>query len=476
MQSEMVTSIVVGALILATIGPSTLVWSLVGLLRWGAARLASHGDGERGVPAAPLLPRDVAVVIAAHNEELVIANTIASAATQVPYSNIFVASDGSSDRTVEIARAAGATVADISPNRGKAGAIVAVLAKSDLLTRFSVILLLDADTQLRSDYLATGLPLFDSPEVVAVAGRATTVISPRPSTRAGRLLTDYRERVYVSVQYLHKYGQAAKRANAVAIVPGFASMYRTSILDSIDIDAKGLSIEDYNMTFEVHAKSLGRIAFNPSCAIAETQDPVTLKEYSAQVRRWSLGFWQTVRRHGAHLGLFWAAVGAFTLEVVISSLVLLLVLPLLLATTLAWILTDLIALGDVSAALSDSILTDISPGTVLLGLLLPDLANTLIAALLSRRRPRVTALFFPLLRILDALLCLRSLVRAFIGTSDGRWHSPSRRTFDGGAPGERLDASTLPLVHPAHERHEASAREDPELAVNPGESQLHRAL
>ena len=52
-------------------------------------------------------------------------------------------------------------------------------------------------------------------------------------------------------------------------------MYRVDVLDQIDIAAPGLVIEDFNMTFEVHAKKLGRIAFRPDVAVAYTQDPDT---------------------------------------------------------------------------------------------------------------------------------------------------------------------------------------------------------
>jgi len=53
----------------------------------------------------------------------------------------------------------------------------------------------------------------------------------------GRFLVAYRSRLYAVVQLLLKYGQAARSANVVYIVPGFASMYRVDVLDQIDIAA-----------------------------------------------------------------------------------------------------------------------------------------------------------------------------------------------------------------------------------------------
>src|SRR5690606_6808837 len=320
---------------IVVVGVNTLLWVGAGLVRLAAARLGGRPRHRGGrIPR----PDEVAIVIAAHNEALVIEATIRSAARQVPVENVFVACDGCTDDTVAIARACGATALDIHPNRGKAGAIRAIVEELALADRFEVLLLLDADSQLHDDYLVSGLPAFADPEVVAVAGRATTILDPPPATVLGRILVAYRERLYLSVQYLQKFGQAARLLNAVTIVPGFASMYRTRVLADIEIDAPGLAIEDYNMTFEVHAKRLGRIAFRPDAAIALTQDPDNLRDYRQQMRRWSLGFWPPVRRHGLHAGRFWALLAISIAELVTSSVFMVLVVPIVLVSVAAAVL------------------------------------------------------------------------------------------------------------------------------------------
>src|SRR5690606_8137158 len=162
-----------------------LLWVGAGLVRRAAARLGGRPRHRGGrIPR----PDEVAIVIAAHNEALVIEATIRSAARQVPVENVFVACDGCTDDTVAIARACGATALDIHPNRGKAGAIRAIVEELALADRFEVLLLLDADSQLHDDYLVSGLPAFADPEVVAVAGRATTILDPPPATVLGRIL------------------------------------------------------------------------------------------------------------------------------------------------------------------------------------------------------------------------------------------------------------------------------------------------
>jgi biofilm PGA synthesis N-glycosyltransferase PgaC len=194
----MLTFVVALVLVL---GVNTILWTTVGATRVVSARIHRVGaDGRgrralrRGLPAPvprgyrPPTTADVAVLVAAHNEELVIERTIRSAAEHLPPEQILVVSDGSSDRTVEIARAAGAQVYDLHPNRGKAGAIAAAIEHFSIPERFEVMMLLDADTHLSTDYFTTGLPEFSAPDVVAVAGRATTILEPRAPTFFGRLL------------------------------------------------------------------------------------------------------------------------------------------------------------------------------------------------------------------------------------------------------------------------------------------------
>ena len=430
-------------LFILVFGISSTVWATAGLLRLVALRrrfvAGKHrlvklrnkvllaGPGEpRLDPPTRLRPAQVAVLIAAHNEEDGITATVEAAHTQVPVGNVFVISDASSDATAARARAAGAQVLDLSVNRGKAGALTAGIAHFDL-DAFDVTMFLDADTIPASDYMETGLPLFDDPGVVAVAGSAGTMWPSREIGVLGRLLIAYRQRTYVLWQTLVKYGQASKWANSVSIVPGFASMYRTRVLPKIDIPAANLVIEDFNMTFEVHALKLGRIAFQPGAARAFTQDPSRLPDYTKQVRRWTLGFWQTVSRHRLQRGVFWGALAIFIVELVVSSVMIGLVLPVLLLADVAHLVAA--GAGEHLGWLADA--AHIIPlRYVLIGVVLPDYLMTLIVAGYERRVRYIwLGLFFPVLRWLDGVLCLRSLVASRFSKSNGVWKSPTRRAL-----------------------------------------------
>jgi len=410
----MLSTVITVALVL---GVSTLAWALVGLLRWSRPSTADDGHA----PGADA----VRIVIAARNEELVLGATLDAALALVPPEQIHVISDGSTDATAAIANAAEVRLLERPVNGGKAVALAHGIRHFGLDRPGLIVLLLDADTLLAEDYLRTGLPLFADDGVAAVAGYASSARDGSGGTLLGRLLLGYRQRTYSAMQLLHKYGQAARHANAVSIVPGFASMYRGEVVAQIDIDAPGLSIEDFNMTFEVHAKRLGRIAFVPGAAHAVTQDPDTLRGYAKQVFRWGLGYWQTLRRHRPTPTLFWAAIGLASFELIVTNLLLVVLTPL---AAVAGAATGLAALG-IDPGGSMSAVAQLLPfGALLLGVLAADLALTVFAAIVSRRAELLLlAPFFPVVRLVDAVMGLRAMVAALRQPSDGAWRSPDRR-------------------------------------------------
>ena len=140
-----------------------------------------------------------------------------------------------------------------------------------------------------------------------------------------------------------KFGQTWLRSNATPIVPGFASLYRTDVLPLIEMNPPGLVIEDFNMTFEVYQKRLGKVGFTLQ-AVAVTQDPDNLADYVRQTKRWAVGLWQTVRRHPPRANLFTVMLTLLLIELVTSSILffllplalLVLLLPDLVGDALAW--------------------------------------------------------------------------------------------------------------------------------------------
>jgi len=374
--------------------------------------------------AQTMTVRDVAVLIAAHNEELVIDQTLAAIMELVPLASVHVVSDGSTDRTAQVARRTGANVIETKENLGKAGALQEAIQRFGLLDRFRAVMLLDADTRVQPGYFDAALPIFDTPDVVAVAGCVKTD-THRKLSPVGNLLVGHRQRIYAIGQRVLKYGQTTRRFNATPIVPGFASIYRSQVLPRIDMNPPGLAIEDFNMTFEVYQKRLGKVGFTLS-AVAVTQDPDNLHDYVRQTKRWALGLWQTVRRHPPRANLFTAMVALLLLETVTSSLMFL-VLPLLLVVFGVPELVGGAQYWPWFAPVYTAVTTHVPLSTVFFGIAVPDYALTVVVALLERRpRLLLCGFFFPALRLVDAAIGIYAIPMAWLSRSNGRWKSPTR--------------------------------------------------
>ncbi|MCX6796193.1 MAG: glycosyltransferase, partial [Candidatus Falkowbacteria bacterium] len=91
------------------------------------------------VPANKITKTEVAIIVPAHNEELVVAKTINSLLRLVSPSNIFIISDGSVDKTAAIVRNYNVQVLELSPAHGKAGALEAGIRYFSLDQRFQAV-------------------------------------------------------------------------------------------------------------------------------------------------------------------------------------------------------------------------------------------------------------------------------------------------------------------------------------------------
>ncbi len=113
-------------------------------------------------------PMPVSVIVAAHNEERIIAAKIANIhASQYPVGlvEVVVASDGSTDGTVARARAAGATAVLDLPRIGK----LAALNEAVALASAAILVFTDADSVLAADAIEQLVSNFADARVGAVA-------------------------------------------------------------------------------------------------------------------------------------------------------------------------------------------------------------------------------------------------------------------------------------------------------------------
>jgi len=400
-------------------GISVIFWSVIGLIRWVFER--------RNLQTEVFDPQDlkkVAVCIPAHNEETVLQKTISSIPAVITKTQIHVVSDGSTDNTTAIATAAGVSILRLKPGRGKAGALQILLKKYKILTRYQYVLFLDADTFLTPNYFQKALPLIKNPKVAAVA---TYVINnwgnpPRLSTEA--YFMAYWTRLFRLLQFLIMYAQTSLFLNTSPIIPGFAAFYKTSVLKKIQINTPGMTMEDFNMTFQVRKKKLGLIAHHPKVA-AYVQESSRLFDYMHQIRRWNIGYFQTLRRYGIWPSIFWLSNGMFSLEVFATAIFYSFLPVIALLIFLPDNLFQIPLLTPFDLWLSQEFR---SLFELFIVIFLMDYSFTLAVAVYESR-PSIAfyGLGFIFLRIVDSLVYLSSIPAGLLTKSSGRWISPTRR-------------------------------------------------
>jgi len=127
----------------------------------------------------------VSVIIPAYNEEATVGAVIDAARQVEDVAEVIVVSDGSTDGTVDVARAHGAVVIALESNRGKAAAMKAGLAAA----AHPIVLFLDADLiGLRPDHVRKLIEPITS-------GRADVALGVmrrgRPATDLAQVVTPF---------------------------------------------------------------------------------------------------------------------------------------------------------------------------------------------------------------------------------------------------------------------------------------------
>jgi cellulose synthase/poly-beta-1,6-N-acetylglucosamine synthase-like glycosyltransferase len=158
MALEILFWVSVGLIVYAHLGYPLLLRALVGAFGERGAR--REPDGE--------LP-GVSLIVPAHDEELVIERKVANArALDYPGQlEVIVASDGSSDRTAELARSAGADQVLELPRRGKVAALNSAVGRAS----GSILAFSDANSYWRPDALRRLVNRFGDPRVGYACGQ-----------------------------------------------------------------------------------------------------------------------------------------------------------------------------------------------------------------------------------------------------------------------------------------------------------------
>ncbi|HEX5135950.1 MAG TPA: glycosyltransferase family 2 protein [Planctomycetota bacterium] len=271
------------------------------------------------VASSPQRGTGLTVIVPAFNEEASVADTVRSLNAQtVPVDEILVIDDCSTDRTGEVARAAGATVLRPPVNTGsKAAAQTFALAH----VRTPFVMAIDADTVLDPRAVERILPAVGEPGVAAACG----FVLPR------RVRTVWERGRYVEYLFAFTFYKPIQDHYARPLISsGCFSVYRTGILRACGGWSNRTMAEDMDLTWTLYHKGHG-VRFVPE-AVSYPLEPHNLGFLSKQLRRWSHGFIQNVRLHWRdilHQPLLRSMVAVGLWDAAVASVAFLVVVPLL---------------------------------------------------------------------------------------------------------------------------------------------------
>jgi len=265
--------VVLAAFVVGTL-PAALYAALLTLAAI-AGRTPRYGEGPGR--------RRFAIVIPAHNEEAVLARTLASIARlEYPQHlvDVWVVADNCIDATARIARHAGACVVERrDPIRIGKGYALAWLIEQIAATgeRYDAFLIVDADSVLSPNFLRA---MDGSLEAGATVAQGYYTVLPVHGTWAEAL----RGAALALVHYLRPVSKA--RIGASCGLKGNGMCFAAPVLERYGWPCAGLA-EDVEFGLLL-ARDGVRVAFVPD-AVVRGEIPPTLRAAAGQNRRWEAG-------------------------------------------------------------------------------------------------------------------------------------------------------------------------------------------
>jgi cellulose synthase/poly-beta-1,6-N-acetylglucosamine synthase-like glycosyltransferase/spore germination protein YaaH/peptidoglycan/xylan/chitin deacetylase (PgdA/CDA1 family) len=233
----------------------------------------------------------VSVVIAAYNEEKVIARTIrAVLASRYQPLEIIVVDDGSKDNTSgEVSRAFDSVRLLRQENGGKAAALNRGISEA----KGEIIIALDADTIFAKGTIDKLIRHFADPAVGAAAGNVKVGNRINP-------LTYWQSIEYVTSQNLDRRAYAV--INSVTVVPGSVGAWRREAILQAGGYTTDTMAEDMDLTWRI--RRLGWRIETESDAVGYTEAPDTYRTLFQQRFRWAFGTLQCLWKHRRALGRY----------------------------------------------------------------------------------------------------------------------------------------------------------------------------
>lgn len=253
----------------------------------GAALVNRYAEARRLPPPLPADPPLQTVLIPAHNEAKVIAQTVRHVlASDYPNLEVIVIDDGSKDDTAHVVRTAftgdGRVRLITMTNGGKAAALNRGLAEA----KGTVVVALDADTYFPRDSIGKLVRWFDDPDVGAVAGNA------KVGNRIN-VITRWQALEYITSQSLER--RALATLGCITVVPGAIGAWRREALERLGGFPSETLAEDQDLT--IGLLKAGYKVLYDSTALAWTEAPDTVSGLIKQRFRWAFGTLQCLWKH-----------------------------------------------------------------------------------------------------------------------------------------------------------------------------------
>lgn len=269
--------------------------------------LASHGlDAPSPEEDSPAPPLAVSVLLAAYNEERVIARTLESLGqSDFPVLEILVVDDGSTDstaeRVLEVAQRDPRVRLVRQSNTGKSGA----LNHGFRSTIADVVVTVDADTIVHPGMIGNLVRHFTLPgneDLAAVAGFV------RVGNASENVITRWQSLEYVTQIGVDRASQDI--LGAISIVPGACAAWRRIPVLQAGGYSEDTLAEDCDLCLTLHRD--GWRVTQDDEAVALTEAPASMDDLLKQRSRWTFGTLQAVyknrdmlfRRRYGWLGMF----------------------------------------------------------------------------------------------------------------------------------------------------------------------------
>ena len=254
----------------------------------------AHRECQNLIPRSAENQWSISIIIPAFNEELSIARSITSCINQSHTNKeIIIIDDGSTDNTHAIAK----RLADDYPkkrikiisskcNQGKTNALNIGLSQAT----GSIIVTLDADTQLETRDTLTALT-----QPIAGNSQATAATANLRINNQATILGRFQVIEYAKI--IQTIKRAQSQANAILILPGALSAFRSEPLKGIGGFSKTTLAEDADVTMALLRKGHQLALKTSACGLTEV--PTSLSSFVKQRIRWRVGQWQCLWKHRA---------------------------------------------------------------------------------------------------------------------------------------------------------------------------------